>query len=304
MRYFYVMAILLFAPTLFAQIDTVNFETPAPHINIDTNSGNIWQIGKPNKTVFDSAYSGSNAILTDTLLPYPINNTSSFTLCFELYGGQPSIKFKHRFDSDTLNDGGFVEISSDSGQTWLLLSDTTSLDWSNGGFYFAYGLETFNFYGVSDSLAGGKIGFSGRSNDWVSSTILFPCYAIKKPFELMLRFTFVSDSTNNPRDGWMIDDIIIQNQGGCSSIDENQLSQVEVYPNPLNTRGRIDLGENNYLQNGSYTLYTLSGEKAQNVKNLYGNSFEIERNQLPAGLYTLVVYEDGKPVSMAKVSFY
>ena len=247
MRYLYLLSAFTFASSLIAQIDTVNFEIPPAHVHIDSAGNNIWQIGKPGKNVFDSAYSAPRAIVTDTLLSYPINNTSSFTLDFELYGGQPFIEFKHRFDSDTLSDGGFIEISSDSGQTWLLLTDTTSLDHSNGAF-LPYGLETFGFYGVQDSIANGRIGFSGSSSDWVTSTILFPCYAIKKPFELMLRFTFISDSVSNPNDGWMIDNIVIQNQGGCSSIDENQLSQIEVYPNPFSTRSRIDLGESNFLQ--------------------------------------------------------
>ena len=55
------------------------------HINkieIDTtsNPNNIWQIGCPNKTEFDSANSFPNCIVTDTANPYPINDTSIFII--------------------------------------------------------------------------------------------------------------------------------------------------------------------------------------------------------------------------------
>ena len=44
-------------------IDTVNFRQ------------NIWQVGKPNKSVFTSAMSAPNVIVTDTLNPYPPSDT-------------------------------------------------------------------------------------------------------------------------------------------------------------------------------------------------------------------------------------
>ncbi|MDA3953800.1 MAG: transposase [Bacteroidales bacterium] len=40
----------------------------------DSSEPPIWQIGTPNKTFFDSAYSSPNAIITDTVNYYPINN--------------------------------------------------------------------------------------------------------------------------------------------------------------------------------------------------------------------------------------
>ncbi len=48
-------------------------------IQIDTSQqGNIWQIGRPQKILFNLAFSIPNAIVTDTLNTYPINDTSSF----------------------------------------------------------------------------------------------------------------------------------------------------------------------------------------------------------------------------------
>ena len=44
------------------------------------NVNNIWQIGKPQKSVFNAAHSAPNALLTDTVNHYPVNDTSSVTM--------------------------------------------------------------------------------------------------------------------------------------------------------------------------------------------------------------------------------
>ena len=45
---------------------------------IDSNDvNNIWQIGKPNKSVVNVAYSIPNCLASDTTNPYPPNNNSS-----------------------------------------------------------------------------------------------------------------------------------------------------------------------------------------------------------------------------------
>lgn len=285
-------------------MDTLDFETTDTLVVIDTSqTNNIWQKGTPSKSHFNSAYSGYRAIVTDTLNSYPINNISSFTLGFTLYGGQPNISFNHRFDTDSLHDGGYVEISNDSGKTWLLLADTTFLDGVNHYFYSRHGLETSNFYGVNDSLPGGKIGFSGQSRNWIFSVISFPCYAWKKPFELMLRFTFVSDSISENRDGWMIDQIIIDNTGECSSLDEqNLLPQLEAYPNPANTTARVDLPSGIYLRKGRCEIRNLTGQIIREQRQLYGSSFGLDLHGLASGIYIFTMYDGNEGIGTGKIS--
>ena len=53
-------------------------ESDAIQIAIDTASQNVWQIGMPQKTIFNMASTEPNAILTDTSGSYPANNTSRF----------------------------------------------------------------------------------------------------------------------------------------------------------------------------------------------------------------------------------
>src|ERR1041384_4098256 len=48
-------------------------------IMLDTSSTNIWQIGRPQKIIFDSAATFPNALVTDTINNYPDSNVSRFT---------------------------------------------------------------------------------------------------------------------------------------------------------------------------------------------------------------------------------
>ncbi len=59
------------------------------HLTIDTisNPNNIWQIGSLHKTVFTNAYSVPNALVTDTINTYPINDTSTFIITNVARGG-------------------------------------------------------------------------------------------------------------------------------------------------------------------------------------------------------------------------
>lgn len=90
----------------------------AHHFYIDTNQmNNVWQIGIPSKNIFNLAYSPPFSFVTDSLNPYPINNTSSFS--FTLRSDDWTfINFWHRINSDQFNDGGAVEYSTDGGINW------------------------------------------------------------------------------------------------------------------------------------------------------------------------------------------
>src|SRR5690606_28661361 len=63
---------------LFQQYFDGNDTLTGHRLQIDT--GSIWQIGPPQKSVFDSAATNPNVIVTDTINTYPINDTSSFTV--------------------------------------------------------------------------------------------------------------------------------------------------------------------------------------------------------------------------------
>ena len=96
--------------------DTIKFETPYQYIEIDPSSENIWEIGEPDKVFFNSAYTGLNAILTNVNDYYPINNYSFFDLYIGEYNSHwyPYAMFfeiQHKFDTDSLRDGGYITVS-------------------------------------------------------------------------------------------------------------------------------------------------------------------------------------------------
>lgn len=68
---------------------------------------NIWQIGKIQKMIPDTAFYPSNAIITDTVHPYPANNYSVFiiknTATFGDIYGCKMFQGKYYCETDSLN---------------------------------------------------------------------------------------------------------------------------------------------------------------------------------------------------------
>lgn len=220
--------------------ETIDFETTSSMVWIDdTQENNIWQIGIPQKDYFDQAYSATHAILTDTILSYGENVHSSFVVSVEgwtWFDGSPSIlSFEHKFDTDTLTDGGYIDVSYDGGENWLrIIHDSTmfNCNWTYGWGYYAD-----NFYGDHDTLFNGEPGFSGRSDGWETATFEWLyCIGVKDtyPDSLMIRFNFISDNGVSDKEGWMIDNIKLMSFE-CSGVDklENAIT-ASVSPNPVN----------------------------------------------------------------------
>ena len=99
---------------MYAQIDEwlgidaseeCSFDDDCGRLQMDTSLSNIWQIGEPNKVVFDTAYTPTNCIVTDTALTYPNANLSFFD--FTVYGidggfmDNTIVGFKHRVNSQS-----------------------------------------------------------------------------------------------------------------------------------------------------------------------------------------------------------
>jgi hypothetical protein len=261
-------------------IDTCNFDQLCTNLSIDTSSFNLWKIGNPHKIIFNSIIDDDKVIVTDTILNYPINNTSKFTYksYYNLINSYNfNISFKHRIDSDTLKDGGFVELSIDNGQNWYNVIDP------NMPFQYQYSASE-NFYSTSDSLVNNNFGFSGYSSDWIISKYQ---WIITNPLRkeindtLLFRFNFISDSIENNREGWMIDDFKIQQYTPIDGIYENTISFINVIPNPASTTIKF---ENNNFEILDLKIYDISNKIIQ-CDQVSKN--EIDINNLKSGLYYL-----------------
>ena len=223
-------------------------------IEIDTVSkpNNIWKIGKPQKKLFNSAFSLPNAIVTDTASAYPINDTSSFTITHVaswISGFQSShavgLYGIYQVNSDSLNDFGMLEFSPDNGITWVnLLTDTLYLKQECYEWYISKPTLTGNSNGwtyLSVSVAG----FGRVFNIFPGDTVLY-------------RFSFISDSIQTNKDGLIFDDLQFTDiTEGINKI-HNQFGS-KVYPNP--TSGLISIEfENKKSENFLLTIYNIQGQ--------------------------------------------
>lgn len=184
----------------------------------DTTHGiNIWQIGQPQKTIFSQAYSIPNALMTDTINPYPINDTSIIVVKVPVYShdwGAHTIMFYYKLNTDSLGDYGKLEVSGDNGNTFI----NVLTQWNDYGFWWN-GDIVENFTGNIDDWKWFSICISGLLDSFPSADTI------------QYRFSFISDGNQTSKDGWIIDDLVIQDlTSGKNEININNSSI--CYPNP------------------------------------------------------------------------
>ncbi|MFA6924529.1 MAG: T9SS type A sorting domain-containing protein [Bacteroidales bacterium] len=294
MKKIFTFIVLVFCITsVFCQkrdaVYNINFDDTnnLSHLFIDTisNPNNLWQIGEPQKTVFTSAHSIPNAIVTDTLYSYPKNNISSFIILDYPAGGfsgegMTLIGGYYKVNSDTLKDYGTIEFSYDNGTTWVNINDTLYKFYvmyippkpvltgnSNGWIHFSFGVSGLNL-------------LPGAHGD----TILF-------------RFSFVSDSIQNNLDGLMYDDFQINDFAGSVEDINSMGINSKIYPNPASTQITIELPKKE--EQSIITIYNLNGEELikQQIKN---NKTDVDISELQSGVYFIKIVNN-KNVEIKKI---
>ena len=224
-----------------------NFDSIEP-IFIDTNlPNNIWEIGKPEKRFFYSAYTFPNAILTDKINFYPTNNSSEFIVRTPTYisnWGGVTMTFQHKFETDTLLDGGTILVSS-NGNTWTNLINSAALKFSS-----------YNIYSGKDSIKSLlDVGFSGNSKGWQD----FHCYWNYPPADtLWIKFKFASDPVQTNKEGWMIDNLVFSYDLGIGINELNLNSPIHIFPNP--TSDFIFVGAHNSRKYRTMTIKDIIGK--------------------------------------------
>ncbi len=285
--------------------ETCFFEAPCSYIVIDTSShDNIWQSGTPAKSYFSSAYSAPQAMVTDTLNTYPVNNDSYFELCIPilntLFTMNTMISFQHKFNSDTMKDGGYIKVQYFKDSAWRNIAHDT-LAASNAVFF-----NCENLYGVHDTLYNGQAGFSG-SSDWVETKLqwiwMLPVKDEYYPDTIRLRFHFISDDINNNKDGWMIDNLEIDALDLGGSIGEfADNTHITAMPNPSQDKISVSISTKN-TGNFFAELFDMFGRKVSEYSGIRNNSFIIYRGHLNSGVYFLVLKNGNKIVAVKKIIF-
>ncbi len=283
------ISLTLIAATTFGQMMwNLDFDNAAylDRVVIDTvsNPNNIWQIGNPDKTIFIGALSFTNAIVTDTINPYPINDTSSFTIIHIADMGwqytYPNIYIDGWYfvNSDTLTDYGYIEFSPDNGNTWYSADDIM-----NHGCCFAGPEELPTF--------------TGNSSTWKHFHYCL-CASIPVNYgdTVLYRFTFISDNIQTNKDGLMFDDLHFEDMiEGIEEIQNDNL--IDVYPNP--TRDLLYINRKTKRQKESVKIFNYTGQLLFEDENFKEKTIDTKKLNLTNGFYFLR-YSDTKNYVMKK----
>ncbi len=274
--------------------DTVSFESPhSTNLRIDTSqSGSIWKVGIPSKTFFNSSYSHPNAIFTDTGY-YPNNNYSYFDLIIKdtQYGwfgwGEGILGFWHKYDTDSLLDGGYITVSYDGGNIWKNVINDSIAIWT---------IPT-NFYSSTDTIKGNIPAFSGYNNEWTFSQIYWFWNGLTKDWpqdSLIVRFYFKSDSINNNKEGWLIDHILFNGYQVTGNVNDKIInSPVNIYPNPGRDYFNFTF-HNPYSECFKIELFDNLGNLILEKDNIRTNKFILFGSNLNKGVYFYKLFNTSK----------
>lgn len=264
------------------------------HFILDTTAANVWQIGKPSKTIFDSAATLPNALMTDTLNTYPGNSNSSFILTYhtaDFTGGITALQWVQKLDLEYKKDGGIIELSLDTGQSWKNV-------FTDPNIYNFYGFDTNNV----DTLPNGQVGFTGTDSTWKNVWLCFDSYWLNQATDSMLvRYTLVSDGNDTKQEGWMIDNYLAHITWIHTITEEEQKAYLKVFPNPTNGRVYIKAKR----MEGEHIIEEMQLINQQGaIVQEFGMSptkFFIDIGHHPAGMYKLRV-KTNKRVELVDIS--
>lgn len=251
--------------------------------------GNIWQVGDPDKLLFTSSLSSPNAIVTDTANSYPINNVSTFIIKvpIDYYWGILAVQWSQKIDIEYGEDGGIIEYSADTGNTW------------NNVFNDPY---VYNFYGFDQSNSGlitgtGEMAFMGRDTMWRDIWLCFDLSAFWDLDTLQFRYTLKTDGNSTYREGWMIDNIL-SHRTSIHTINTRKTHEyMTVYPSY--TDGELNIETEKIMDYHiieSLELMDLKGAVVKRYNNI-PTKFTINISDQKPGMYFLNVTTNIKSMS-------
>jgi hypothetical protein len=251
---------------------------------IDTSQvNNIWQYAKVNKPGF--AQLNSIALTTDSIADYPINDTSSFIFKIQfvsfpsqMYSQLHSlgITLHHKFETDSAKDGLQLEFYNEFYHKWELASQMS-------GSYFWLVKNSDSTYKWDDDL------LTGTALQFHNSRLAYGEPGVKASVDsLLLRFTFVSDSIDNHKAGWLIDSIMIEaNYFRFGGFNECKLAQNDYLAYYDGSQIIINslLAEN---RKSDFSLFDMMGRELLIDEVHFGiNSISVD--SLPTGYYIVKV---------------
>ena len=250
-------------------------------IQIDTSASNIWQVGPPQKTIFDGAYSGTNVLVTDTINSIPDSNVSyfEFTLDHTMIWGLLAIQWAQKIDLDSSTEVGHIEYSLDTGNTWINVFGDPNV---------------YNFYGYQSSNTGshhisGDQGFTGTDSLWRDIWLCYDATYFQSQDTVTFRFSIETDSIDHGSEGWMIDNMSIHETWVHTLIENSQDFAFKAFP--TTTSGPIKvvcLKTDDPPIIESVELYSLEGKLVAKFRP-ESNNFDLDLSPYFAGHYKLKI---------------
>jgi hypothetical protein len=194
----------------------------------NSNSLTSWQLNVPNGETINSASDGTQAWFTrvDSIGTYFTNERSTLNgPCIDVTQlPRPALSFDYWNNTDTRNDGAYMEVSTNDGQNWDRLGNVgQGLNWYDQG--FIRGLTTQN--GVGQDV--GQFGWSGNTAaGWTKGKFSLEGY--KSQTKLRVRFVFGSNPDKDTLDGFAIDHFKLDSLNRVVLV-ENFTSETETANN-------------------------------------------------------------------------
>lgn len=269
----------------------LNFDDTTSNQCITFCNNSIWQIGNPQKIVFTSAYSSPNVIVTDTVNPYPVSDTSCFIIKLPLINYPFLMNMcagYYHVNCDTLADSCIIELSASNSSLWYNVNYDTTIAW----------------YSNKPVLTGNSYGWKYFTFD---PSMRLTYLNVTSNDTMFLRFTFYSDSVQTNKDGIMFDELSFTNV--VEGINELEYTRVasKVFPSPTTDKVTIAIPyciEKHFEvfifnQTGEKIMHAASREVpvTVNVSNLSAGTYFYETvNE------TRKIYSAGKFVKLSRPS--
>lgn len=278
--------------------DSLTLDPMYDWITIPSEETNIWQVGKSNKDFLSESNMQHIVIITDTLNSYPESLDDYFLISIPEYDNSRSwpegiLSFYHKYQTDSLYDGGIIEISYDYGFSWKnILYDVIHIDNHFTG-----------LYSDIDTIVGGIPAFSGSTSEWIYTEFHWRWMALVKssysePTSYpVLRFRFVSDDNNSGKDGWAINRIVFRAYDISGSVEERINSIANVYPNPVSDLLNIEIPI--HLDDLDFMLYSQDGRIQ--INEVISRSQVLDLSQLSIGLHFYTLSDNGMILDSGKL---
>ena len=193
--------------------------------------------------------------------------------------GTFEMMFAHNVATEFEWDGGNIKYSLNGG-TWTLLPVEAFT--ANG-----YNDEINGIYAGNDNPMAGQVAFTGAdegsvSGSWGRSYVDLSSIGVLPNDTLQLRWELGTDGCNGSV-GWYLDEIAIYNCEYLLSVNENQLSNLSVYPNPSKGSFYLTNPQGQLLKRAD--IFDINGRLIQTVKLGAEPKHEIRLNGVASGIY-------------------